>query len=166
MSNIKVASITLIIAVCLIGIMALVFAHIPTNTAYAADSQTEEEVGALADADVSEEGDTANNYKLYIVVGGTAILLIAVIIAAIIANKKYLLAFIVGKHASPMPPQKHTAGTDLDQLPTPKRNGARFGGWYSDPYLKEEFTLTNMPKKDTYVYAKWRRGTRWYYKDK
>lgn len=164
MTNTKVASITLIIAICLVGIMAVVFAHIPTGAALAAGTEAELEEAAQPEADAAEEADTGN-LKLYIVIGGVAVLLLAVIIAAAVANKKYILAFIVGKHANPMAPQKHTAGSDLDQLPTPQRNGARFGGWYSDPYLKEEFTLTNMPKKDTYVYAKWRR-TRWYYKQK
>lgn len=165
MTNAKVASITLVIAICLIGIMAVVFAYIPNGAAFAAGSQAELEEAAQPEADAAEEADTGN-FKLYIVIGGIAILLLAVIIAAVVANKKYILAFIVGKHASPMPPQKHTAGSDLDQLPTPQRSGARFGGWYCDPYLKEEFTLTNMPKKDTYVYAKWKRRTRWYYKQK
>ncbi len=44
-----------------------------------------------------------------------------------------------------------------DRLPTPKRAGYTFGGWYSDIWLTQR--VTDVPQADTALYARWREET-------
>ena len=151
--------VVLVLFFCLLIASVTVFCTVSGQAAFA-DEGEQAQAAAEPDAEPQTEG-----YKLYIVLGIAGVLLAIVITVVIIANKKYILAFIVGKRAKPIPPRKYLAGEELDTMPVPLRNGARFGGWYADPYLKEPFQTTTMPKKDTLVFAKWKRRPRWYYKD-
>lgn len=151
--------IVFVLLFCLLIASVTVFCTVSSHTALA-DEGEQTQPAAEPNAEPQAEG-----YKLYIVLGIAGVLLAIVIVVVVIANKKYILAFIVGKRAQPIPPRKYLAGEELDTLPVPMRNGARFGGWYADPYLKEPFKTATMPKKDTFVFAKWKRRPRWYYKD-
>lgn len=146
--------------ICIIAaivIIAMLFA-VSVSIMYQQNLQ----VAALADDGTQEVANDAKGYGIYIAVGISALLLAVVIAVVVVSNKKYILRFIVGKHSVPLPPRKHLGGEELGDLPCPVRKGAKFGGWYSDPYLKDPFTKIFMPKKDIEIYAKWRRSTRRY----
>ncbi len=46
-------------------------------------------------------------------------------------------------------------GEQLDTIPTVKRNGYVFAGWFTDAEFKTPFTYGKMPAKNVNVYGKW-----------
>ena len=46
-------------------------------------------------------------------------------------------------------------GSLIGTLPTPKKTGCTFGGWYTDSALTKLFTETKMPEGGITLYAKW-----------
>lgn len=59
-------------------------------------------------------------------------------------------------------PSKTLEANSKIELPTPKREGYDFVGWYSDSEYKEEFKAELMPEKDVTVYAKWAKKAEMY----
>lgn len=47
------------------------------------------------------------------------------------------------------------AGTKIDWLPTPTREGYTFAGWYVDSSLSTKFYYDEMPEGDLIAYARW-----------
>lgn len=55
-------------------------------------------------------------------------------------------------------PSKVEKGKEIT-LPTPEKEGYKFGGWYSDEDLKTKVTTKYTPEKDITLYAKWTEKT-------
>ncbi len=51
--------------------------------------------------------------------------------------------------------QTHPAGSVITKPNDPLKTGYNFEGWYSNSYLTQVFTFSNMPDEDITVYAKW-----------
>ena len=48
-----------------------------------------------------------------------------------------------------------SVGDEIGELPTPKRRGYKFEGWYTDTNYTTQVTITTKPSSSTTYYAKW-----------
>ena len=56
-------------------------------------------------------------------------------------------------------PQYYNIGTEVSDLPTPKRTGYTFDGWYTDAEYTGDAVTSLTIENDTTLYAKWKPGT-------
>lgn len=89
---------------------------------------------------------------LWILLGVIAFLLIQVIIIIVIRSRKFTITFISkGVKIKNMRCKKD----EEVFLPTPKRLGYRFAGWYLDSKYELPANIKTMPNEDLILYARW-----------
>jgi uncharacterized repeat protein (TIGR02543 family) len=66
---------------------------------------------------------------------------------------QYSITFVTNSGNS-VPNQNIAYGSAIS-LPTVSRTGYSFGGWFTDPSLNTEFSISTMPAQNLVIYAKW-----------
>jgi uncharacterized repeat protein (TIGR02543 family) len=66
---------------------------------------------------------------------------------------QYSITFVTNGGNS-VPNQNIAYGSAIS-LPTVSRTGYSFGGWFTDPSLNTEFSISTMPAQNLVIYAKW-----------